>query len=55
MGERGLRRNIGAVFALPPRLSRTAGWIGLAAFAVPLLAGLVTQVAANPRASLAAR
>jgi signal transduction histidine kinase len=53
MGERGLRRNIGAVFALPPRLSRTAGWIGLAAFAVPLLAGLVTQVAANPARALA--
>jgi len=27
---------------------RTAGWIGLAAFSVPLLAGLVTQVAPHP-------
>ena len=32
----------------PAALNRTAGWVGLAAFAVPLLAGLVTQVAADP-------
>ncbi len=50
MGERGLRRNIGSVLAWLPRvhLSRTAGRIGLAAFTVPLLAGMVTQVTANP-------
>jgi signal transduction histidine kinase len=43
-------RKIGAVFALSPpaRLSRSAGWIGLAAFAVPLLTGLVTQVSLHP-------
>ncbi|HEX3492691.1 MAG TPA: histidine kinase [Streptosporangiaceae bacterium] len=43
-------RKIGAVFALSPpaRLSRSAGWIGLAAFAVPLLTGLVTQVSPHP-------
>jgi signal transduction histidine kinase len=50
MGERGLRRSIGSVLAWLPRvdLSRTAGRIGLAAFTVPLLAGLATQVTANP-------
>ncbi len=50
MGERRLRRSIGSVLAWLPRvdLSRTAGRIGLAAFTVPLLAGLATQVTANP-------
>jgi signal transduction histidine kinase len=45
-----LGRKIGAVFAVSPqaRLSRSAGWIGLATFAAPLLAGLVTQVSAHP-------